>query len=394
MELPPPLGKVRLPAFFAPSQLWYAQSCALRVVGTRAIPSQHQLAAGPRAARGLLLHRLIEHAIRGDPDETLEKMFEHELAELGRDLARVPSAANYTNLRVTLSSREWAVYERRAIERARKARQERISQGATTGVRFQQTPLFAKSGRWAEVPIRDTALRIDGRIDELEVTPARILIRDYKSGRVLDRSGEIRPDYVFQLLIYGLAISALRPGIAVELRLNDGVDHIVLFNEERIADTTRRLAEISARLPPDLVVDASSLASPGAACQECSIRPSCSKYLAEAASRWRVGTTTDERLPNDIWGEVLQVADRDASFDVTLRDAAGRQVKLLRIDTRHHGETGFSPGQSIWAFTLSADRNVGRDGLVYHPWNFYELPGDPGDERAWTTVFFDASAEA
>jgi ATP-dependent helicase/nuclease subunit A len=85
-------------------------------------------------------------------------------------------------------------------------------------------PLFAPGSR-AEVPIvgRIGSQSVAGIVDRLVVTPATILIADYKTNRPAPRSAaETRtrhPGYITQLALYRAVLSRLYPGRPVHAAL-------------------------------------------------------------------------------------------------------------------------------------------------------------------------------
>jgi ATP-dependent helicase/nuclease subunit A len=86
-------------------------------------------------------------------------------------------------------------------------------------------PVFAPGSR-AEVEIAGTVTTargdapVAGRIDRLAVTPAGILIVDYKTNRPApDALAAVPPAYVAQLALYRLVLSGLYPGRPVSAAL-------------------------------------------------------------------------------------------------------------------------------------------------------------------------------
>jgi hypothetical protein len=130
------------------------------------------------------------------------------------------------------------------------------------------------------------------------------------------------------------------------------------------------------------------LATPGSVCHGCAIRHVCSAYRNSAPAWWRSFPPTIERLPDDIWGTLVEVLPKPgaSSVDLALIDAAGRHVRVDGVDVRH--DAFAVPASSrVWLFGLQASaRPRGYDGKRFHPRVFHELPRDGYERRAWSAV--------
>jgi hypothetical protein len=75
----------------------------------------------------------------------------------------------------------------------------------------------------------------------------------------------------------------------------------------------------------------------------------------------------------------------EALVDLTLKDAAGRQVKIFHLCENHIA--GLKEGDKIWLFDLSASfGDLGRT-TWRHPLNFHEF-NDRKSDRAWSLQVF------
>ena len=139
------------------------------------------------------------------------------------------------------------------------------------------------------------------------------------------------------------------------------------------------------RLPPDRELEAEPLANPGEACEGCPQRHVCPAYRRRAPDFWRGESRV--RMPLDTWGDVVGVALRAGGLaDVTIRDAAGRIVKVFGLASFRLAET--LPGDTIWIFGLRTSDKRGGPELWRHPHNFFEVADDAPFARAWTVQAF------
>ncbi len=258
---------------------------------------------------------------------------------------------------------------------------------ATESKRLRFQDLGAK-GRWPEVDIEAPAHRLAGRMDLVEKLPnRRVLVRDFKTGRTNDHAGTMLAHIVTQMRLYALAIAEIDPGALVELRVSDATDHKVPVDTLLLEETATWLESVLAGLPAGRIVSSDDLASPGPECALCQYRLACPTYLRDAPRLWKSGTDRD-RMPFDIWGEVLAITSEDNRWKVDILDAAGRRVRLSPLDDRHRDIDRLRPGKRLWAFGLAAMVFPVR-GRWYHPRNFYELPSERNQSRAWSSVIFD-----
>jgi hypothetical protein len=82
---------------------------------------------------------------------------------------------------------------------------------------------------------------------------------------------------------------------------------------------------------------------------------------------------------------------RMSNTALTLKDDAGRRVRVDGLDVRH-GVTPKAVGRRIWLFGLEATGPTrGFDGARFHPRSFHELPRDRLERRAWALDVFGES---
>lgn len=401
-RLPLPVETVTVPDAFSPSQLALARDCRLRAVFAALGPSVPRLPTHPAAERGTVFHQLLERAARGliDHSTDLRAAIRRELDDLLREaearLSSDPATAHFAKLEETVPPVEWhnaveeviAVAERLAAAAPTEVRVVSSGRSSSDTVHFDR---LRGPGRWSEVRIDAPSIRLSGRMDVVERRGANVVtVRDYKSGRIRERDGSVRPHIELQLRLYALAILAVEPSAWVELQASDGSeDHPVVLDGAIIGETRDWLEGILSGLPAGAIVRTEEVATPGHGCSYCSSRHVCPAYRQAAPALWRSGSEA-RPLPFDTWGEATRVAEERGLLTLELLDAAGRRVKIRRLDRRHVTPYEPRPGSELWLFGLStAPKNVSQ-GCFFHPRNFFELPSDSSERRAWSLAVFEA----
>jgi RecB family exonuclease len=384
-RLPELLTRCRVPATFSPSQLAFGEHCLLRAVfgSTRDLPT---LTAHPAAALGQVFHRLLEMAVRGEvlrsdtPGDDAERALDVLLDEADCRLA-ASWPSDPPRLRQVLPPLTWRRKRRVVLDLVEKYLSGAVPRGT---VNTSSSTLNAKDlrrdGRWSEVQMDAVSLRLRGRADQIQRTGSHVVIRDLKTGRVLTTDGEVLPQIERQLRLYGTMAHVVWPSAIVSLVVDDGVEREVSFQPEHEAETLGWLEGVLARLPPDADIESDSLANPGSACEGCAYRHVCSAYRREAPISWR--SDGPVRMPLDTWGQIVAIAVRSNQLaDVTIRDAAGRTIKVFGLAAFRVAEA--RPGDTIWLFGLRTQDKRGGPTSWQHPRNFFEI-ADETSTRAWT----------
>ncbi len=392
--IPDPIPQVTIPEIFSVSSMVVAADCFLKVLMSMKGGVVERLRPDPSAELGKVYHSLLEEVVKGFPNgketslEVLEATLDRLLGEAQKELERDPHTASYADLTQTMTPLGWSRKRRSLVDAALgfidstprgKMAPHRARKG---GFRFEN----AKGhGRWVEVPISVTALRLKGRIDVLERTTNEIKIVDLKSGRVEDANGEVMPKIALQLRLYGIMIQTLEPKVRVTLVVNDGTEHMVPFNPAILKETKAWLDSTMSSLISGAIVPAQEHAKVGPGCRWCGIRHRCSSYLREAPSWWNC--EIDWRLPLDTWGTVERFTQKvNGLFDLTLLDAGGRRIKIFRIQEKYLTE--LSVGKRVWFFDLVASRSTRLGNSWRHPLNFYEMGVSDATDRAWSLNIF------
>lgn len=386
--LPPYLGSVVVPECFSVAGVASCGGCRLRLVLASSASCTYRLPSGPDAAIGTLVHRVKERcALRSTPSLTPEEIFDSEYAALISDLESDIDRRHFAHLSETRSPSQWSMVRRRAIAQC-------SSSSALTRVMESEGPRARSHPNRAprsghEIELESQALRIRGRADSVEREgPDRWVVRDYKTGAVVDSGGDLRPEYVMQIRCYGLMIAEMAPTSDVRLILDDGEAHEVPFDDSARAEALEFVLGLIGTMPSaGSTGPASDLARPGSACATCPHRVVCAAYREQAPRWWRDHPTDIDHLPFDTWGRVLDVL-HGQQISLMLEDDAGRRVKVDRLGSRH-GLADVMKGHRLWLFSLNRVGIArGFDGRSFYPRNFFELPRDLREQRAWTVVAF------
>jgi RecB family exonuclease len=377
------LTEVTVPASFYPSALDASARCRLKLIiaSTRRADWNERLASGPEAMVGTLLHRVLERVARGgglSPDEVFREEYANAVDELRRD----PRRAHFADLASTKSLAEWNRAKHWILARAPQHLGPLIPKTTAAGGQG----LTRRTG--TEVLFESATLRLRGKADSVrQLGPREFEVRDFKTGVVLDQRGEVKPEIALQLWAYAFMLLELRPGCDVRLIVDDGAEHEVAFDVRARARAKVILDELLGKMPPAGRSVSLELASPGKDCVGCRVRHVCPAYLAAAPRWWHQYPDGVDRLSNDVWGTVLDVIGT-GPVDMVLCDAAGRRVRIDRLDSRHR-LTRDVVGKPVWIFGLEATgATIGFDGKRFHPRSFHELPRDKCERQAWTVHVF------
>jgi RecB family exonuclease len=387
--------RCRVPPLFSPSQLASGEHCLLRTVfgATRDVPA---LTAHPAAALGSVFHKLLEMAVRGeiprtgtpavDAARTLEQLLDAEDAYL---VSEWPGDS--PRLREIFPPLIWRRKRRVVLDLAEKYLAGAVPTALGSGRGKRYASDLPTDGSWAEVQIEVPSLRLRGRADLIERTGGDVVVRDLKTGRVVTNDGDVLPHIERQLRLYGAMAHALWPSARVSLVVDHGTEREVAFAPEHEADVLTWLSDVLRRLPPDWEMEAEPLATPGVACEGCGQRHVCPAYRRSAPDHWRAEASV--RMPLDTWGEVLNIMVRHGgTVDLTLRDAAGRIVKVFGLAAFR--VFSIQPGDEIWLFGLRTRDRRGGVETSRHPHNFFEVADDDMFARAWTLEVFGTEAHA
>lgn len=379
-----------IPERFSPSASHGA--CRLRRIASY---TDDTLPSGPRARIGKVLHRLVEHAAKGwladASDDGVEDYLDELMKEEERQAARENVPPRWSSLTQTQTSRAWIELRTRFVSKAlqlRKYAPARVrASGADAPTRQASAvkPMALPDGAHPEVTLESDTLRLRGRVDLLEKRGPDFEISDYKTGRVTDNEGKLKPAVVRQMALYGAMVREASPGGRITLRILGEREIQMEFAggefEESLSAWRTELQE----LPAHQTLAATVLATPGESCVGCPIRHRCSAYQDFAVGVWQ--RPAPHGLPLDTWGSVVQVRPRGQRATVTIRDDAGRLVDVLGIEGSF--AVALFPGTRASFFELQTNQVTrGSSNLWDHPTQLHDQPPAPTDRRSWAVAAF------
>ena len=184
----------------------------------------------------------------------------------------------------------------------------------------------------AESEVFSDRYGIQGSIDRVTYYPdGAVEIDDFKTGRVLDENGALKPQYFYQMCCYGLLIQESFQDSEIRLRVigpND--DWQSNFTSDMQYKVQSLLHETQKILPLDSPIQAANLALPGSHCSSCSQRPKCDTYAGSIRSD---GYSVDvEGRICDVSGVVDRIEDLGEGLAcIYLRTSRGRFCRISNI---------------------------------------------------------------
>ena len=397
-QLPEPVEEVTIPDHFSPSTLSIATECPLRCVLSSGRISVPRLPTHPAAERGSVFHKLLDSAGKGSIQrvasarDSVEAELERLLIHTHAKLAQNPDTAHFADLRSTLSIVEWHNKTRDMLltaERLLEMAPLLLHQAHTRGSGPVDFNDLNEAGSYHEVNIKSDQLRLSGRMDLVELEGhKRVAVSDYKTGRVLDRRGDVQEHIALQLRLYALAVERSDPSADVEIYVTEGASRRrVDWNPDVRSRTEETLQSILDELPARATSKSEDLARPGPWCASCRFRFVCRGYLSFAPPTWLTGCESGP-LPLDIWGRSRGCQRTISGLALDVTDAANRNVRIQRIDLRHGTTDDFVVGRDIYLFGLATIQRSHHHARHFHPRNFFELPGDRLGTRAWSLAVY------
>ena len=383
--LPPVVPTATAPDFFSPSQVAFGHECLLRLVlmGEKRAP---RLISHPAAEIGTVFHRLLEMSAcgqvhrEGDLESDLQRTLAALIGDAEARLASQTGKGEPISLRSTVPPLIWRRKVRRLIDTATRV----YSPGGRSGhpgtrakvTAFEELP---EEGVWSEVSIRAPSLRMAGRMDLVQRSPGHTIIKDLKTGRVLDDEGSVLPKIQTQLRVYGLMVLELKGSQALDLLVDDGVEHIVPFDAAVAAQTRDQIGEFTTALPTGKEFASADLAKVGDWCGACAFRHVCPTYREVAPTLWAKSPFS---LAPDIWGCVEKVERPASATTIALRDDAGRSVRIFGLNTSVANAVNL--GQRVWFFGLHPQPALKLGSQYIHPVNFFATLPSTIPQTAWS----------
>jgi RecB family exonuclease len=344
----------------SPSRFQSLKGCASREIWA-AGGLRHLLPAPPAAKLGSAIHRLLEEAGKGLFREggttAIEKRWDELTAEAESAMRSSWLESHFVPLKATV--RDYQVRRLRAIQRAAE-----ISQSLRPAPTLPAGQLPRKCELWVATPDGLAG----GYIDQVEVCPAGAVLRDYKTGHILEgasaaTAGVVKESYEVQLKLYA-AIYASATGVwptKLELIPLQGPVREVEFSrsecEELLGEARNAVADINSIIANNAPARAETLLaapSPGS-CRYCLFRPACSAYRTA-----RERGATDDAWPEDLWGTVREkrvLGNGKILLGIQQAIPGAPAVTIRGLNAtpeRHPALSTLVPGDSVAAFGLKS----------------------------------------
>lgn len=387
---PRPLHEVIVPEAFYPSSFHALERCPLSVLGLEA--GNDLLPNRAEAVFGSILHHVLNQiaagrwAGRSDAVTAADYVLEWTLRSVERQ-----SDTSISMLRDVLGRRRWGDGRRHLLRWAQR------SGARDEGTEPEPLNLWLQSKRQGqprdgfdvgrERLVASRRLRLVGRPDFSRQAAGSVHIVDYKSGRVLDASGEVFDEHLTQLRLYALVAEEAFPDSEVHLYVEHGVTELVRWDAHAREVVRERLEALSARLPAGRTLDAESLAHPGSHCVGCRIRHRCGTYLATVPSWWPDAPGNPRPLPLDVWGAIVDVRRLSEYVHVRLHAPVRGEVSIEGLAATW-GIERLGMGSIVSFFGLASTEDLNQHGARIHPLNFHEHPPGPRWDRAWNLRVF------
>jgi hypothetical protein len=312
---------------------------------------------------------------------------------LRQEEARLAAASvrpSYTEIRDGFTAQQWTKKRHLAIARTLEvlaSRPTRPSESeASRGSEIQLDRILQRTNfAGSEVPLESVKLRLRARLDYLKIFPDGLVeVTDFKSGNVIDEEGEIENVTAIQLRLYGLMLLELISNSRLQLKVVSGTGTTeVSFSREDVENTRAWLSQRTSALRDGEQAEASSLAVVGPQCRGCTARLICPAYRNAVSELWK-RTDLAMELPLDTAGTILQVEAGTEQTTLKIQDLAGRVAKIHRLSAPPFHPTQFGRDSLFWFFNLASSEAHPLHGIWRHPRNFYDLPCNSLEHRAWT----------
>jgi len=320
----------------SPSRFVALNGCTLRELWATSDQSP-LLPASPRARLGSIVHRLLELANNGrlvSREESIEKAWSLIVVDVESRMSSSWIEQSLVPLSRTVN--DFEVQRLRAWNRAMQLMQ---PASPTEG------RAVAQPGFGCEIWVQSTDGTVGGYIDAVYQGESGRVIRDFKTGPILEENGNdeasIQPDYLVQIKLYAALYHetfGLWP-THVELvpvqgeALTTAVDRGEC--NELLQAAKRKRVEVNKRIKDALLrgrEGIKSLASPSVSnCRFCLWRPSCNAYCEQSeiagGSEW----------PPDIRGTVTAIQPLgNGRLLLIVRGSDGAERKIRQLDPSPH----------------------------------------------------------
>jgi len=281
----------------SPSRFYGLKQCALREAW-RSSGAPALLPKSPGAWLGQAIHSLLEKAGKREVHDLTSVQVAWNSLVADAERAMESSLLGQHLVPLERNAPHFEVRKRQAFKLA-------LAMIATR-------PAPASGGRGAsELWLQTEDGQVGGKVDRVLISADGVIIVDFKTGAIIDPiSGQVKPEYRVQLMLYASLYKTMKGVAPKELQLIglDGVAHSVAFSmvecDALLKDARDSLMAVngnitSSKLANERIAD---LATPtGSTCLYCEFRPVCGPYLTSMQTPvWQAS----EPRPIDVRGTV------------------------------------------------------------------------------------------
>ena len=346
----------------SPGRFVALDNCNLRELWVT--PDQSPLLpVSPRARVGSVVHRFLELASNGLPvgsEKAIEQAWGELIAEVETRMSR--SWLERSLLPLSKTVNDFEVQRLRAWSKAKQIAQpvEPMEESAELGIGFG-----------CEIWVQSKDGTVGGYIDAAYPTPSGPVIRDFKTGPILEENVNseraIHPDYVMQIKLYAALYSETfgEWPSSVELMPLRGEPMTIAVDPAECRELLQHAKDT--RLSVNKRIDAAlkkgaeaipSLANPSVSnCRFCLWRPACSAYTEQSQR------SPDPDWPADLVGTLTSLRTLGKGrLLVIVTDSAGEQKRVRQLDpspTRHPALPRLQVGDRVGIYNTRRNPNQG-----------------------------------
>lgn len=374
----------------SPSRFFSLKECALREIWS-ASRQEPLLPPSPAAQLGTVIHRLLEAAGKGTfadgNSAEIESVWQKLIERTEQGMRQSWLQRSLVPLSETIPQ-----YEVRKIRACKKAAE--VAKAGFLHTEFPGTRRPDSFESWIETPDGLVA----GSIDQIRDTQNGAVLRDYKSGYIVekkteDANSEVEEKYRQQIKLYA-ALFASKHGswpVRLEVVPLQGPAKEIPFEpgecDSLLREALYTLKMINeqigqALVSPDPEKAIASFANPSpTGCRHCGFRPSCKSYRT---ARDYLSNSPD--WPRDVWGlvsEVKLLGNQKFALAVKNSSRPERPIRirgLASTSDRHPALRFIREGDQIAVYNLKGQIERG-EYVETLSTVIYQLPETPLSER-------------
>lgn len=366
----------------SPSKLGVFSLCPLRYVLETENDGTGRLPYGLKALRGTAAHRVIEQ-LSERPHQTFQELREAFCSAVAQAVARqdTNSLIRFAFQQLGVNALFPAGEQASTCQFIRKVLA-RYVPGEAAAARPKDSPYSPRRafafGR--ERKLVSAALDMEGWVDLVYKDSAgTVHVCDFKTGNVLDASGEPKLAFLLQISCYGLLAKEMLGLDEAVLELVGPASgwHGMLSGPHEIM-ARQAIAALQVSLPKLETVQGESLATPGSWCASCSVRPTCPAYIHALE-----GSLAAENIlsPVDVAGTVTEILATAEFLRLRILTHSGKRVSLSGIPASIY--PGLSRGMRIYGYSLGSYDVLARAAF---PANFYLFRPDNPKGSAFSSL--------